>query len=357
MSRLINMCAKTLTHTTHVLPSTDSHLPMHKSCFSIADSLLTAELLHCKIDLLEAGRAVTALDAWRFASAFSIQVRRRYTLTRVSRAWGMSRTTLYRKRRRETARRRTPPAPPTDSQIVAHLRDWITRTPFPAERHRKLWARLQHLGIQVSRERVRRLVRQHQLVPQPGRGVLTDQPDVMWGIDSAKVRTDWDAAVCVLFAVDHCTAECLAIDAVPEETISAWHSVIHAARRYAMTDAGKPALMRGIILRHDNLKLFRSRNFQAPLRKLAMRCSAISPLRPQGNGCAERFIRTLRENLISIRSFPDLSSLSTALRDFQRIYNHDWLLTRWQYASPSAVRSRFRGGTLSGDSPGRHATH
>lgn len=330
---------------------------MHKRCSSIADSLLTAELLRSKIDLLEAGRAITALDAWCFAGAYSIQVRRRYTLARVSRAWGMSRTTLYRKRRRRTARRRTPLALPTDSQIVAHLRDWIARTPFPAERHRKLWARLQHLGVRVSRERVRRLVRQHKLVPQPGRGIVTDHPDEMWGIDSAKVRTDWDAVVFVLFAVDHCTAECLAIDAVPEETVSAWHNVIHAARRYVSTNSGEAASMRGIVLRHDNLKLFRNRHFQAPLRELAMRCSAISPLRPQSNGCAERFIRTLRENLISIRSFPDLSSLSSALRDFQRVYNHEWLLTRWQYASPTAVRSRFRRGTLSGDSPGQHATH
>lgn len=320
---------------------------MHKNIPTPADLILTAELLRSKIDLMESGRPLTPQQAWQHAGAYSIRLRRRYTVSRVCRAWGLSRTTLYRRQRQ--AKRSKPPSrpPPTDSHIVARLRDWIAHTPFPAERHRKLWARLRHLGVAVSRERVRRLVRQHQLLPQPGAGILTKRPNVMWGIDSAKVRTDLDGFVFVLFAVDHCTSECLAIDAVLEETAPAWHHLIKRALRYASSGPEPTTAVPAVIVRHDNLNLFRSREFRDPIRRLHIRCSAIPPLYPQGNACAERFARTLRENLLSIRSFSDVVTLRSEVGDFRRTYNTEWLLTRWNYASPRAVRSRFQSGTLS----------
>jgi len=318
---------------------------MQKLTWSIADLLLTAELLRTKIEGRASGGPVTESDAWQFASAYSIRLRRRYTLARVCRAWRLPRSTVYRHRRRVVPRGRHAKISPTDSQIVACLRDWIATTPFPAERHRKLWARLRHFGLRVSRERVRRLVREHQLLPRQGQGVLTERPDVMWGIDSAKVRTDCDGYAFVLYAIDHCTSECLAIDAVLEETVPDWLRVIMEARRHAAGASGQAAAQH-IVLRHDNLTLFRTRAFREPLRRMAMRPSAIFPLYPQGNACAERFTRTLRENLLSIQSFADVTSLRSAVRDFRRTYNRDWLLTRWQYASPSAVRNRLLRETL-----------
>lgn len=315
---------------------------------SNADLLLTVELLRTKIDLIEAGRPPTYLDAWRWASAHSVQFRRPYTLARVARAWGMSRATLYRHRESRTPAQKRCETPPSDTEIISFLREWITNTPFPAERHRKLWARLRHSGMIVSRERVRRLVRQHGLVPRAGSGVLTTRPDLIWGIDAAKVRTDCDGVLFVLLAVDHCTWECLAIDVVIEETFAAWHALIHRAIRYTgQRDGGRrEGHAPYVSLRHDNLGLFRDRQFYEPLRKLGFRCSPISPLYPQGNACAERFIRVLRENLLAVQGFSRLPDLRTAVCAFRDIYNRDWLLSRWRYSSPQSVRRSFIAETL-----------
>jgi hypothetical protein len=70
---------------------------------------------------------------------------------------------------------------------------------------------------------------------------------------------------------------------------------------------------------------------------------------PEGNGVAERFIRTLKENLLWIRPFATVAELVEAQREFRRSYNEDWLIQRHGYRSPSQARSDFaaRPGSLS----------
>ena len=42
---------------------------------------------------------------------------------------------------------------------------------------------------------------------------------------------------------------------------------------------------------------------------------------PQGNGCAERFIRTLKENLLWVRHFETIEDLRQAPLEFRGTYN------------------------------------
>ena len=49
---------------------------------------------------------------------------------------------------------------------------------------------------------------------------------------------------------------------------------------------------------------------------------------PEGNGCAERFIRTLKENLRWVRTFETVEELRLALLEFKRMYNEHWILER-----------------------------
>jgi putative transposase len=47
---------------------------------------------------------------------------------------------------------------------------------------------------------------------------------------------------------------------------------------------------------------------------------------PEGNGCAERFIRTLKENLLWVRTFEPIEELRQALLTFRETYNTTWLI-------------------------------
>ena len=62
---------------------------------------------------------------------------------------------------------------------------------------------------------------------------------------------------------------------------------------------------------------------------------------PEGNGCAERFIRTLKENLLWIRTFETVEQLRLALLAFREAYNATWLIQRLGYRTPDQVRKQF----------------
>ena len=63
---------------------------------------------------------------------------------------------------------------------------------------------------------------------------------------------------------------------------------------------------------------------------------------PEGNGCAERFIRTLKENLLWLTTFETVEALRLALHEFQRQYNETWLMGRHGYKAPAQVRQEQR---------------
>lgn len=49
---------------------------------------------------------------------------------------------------------------------------------------------------------------------------------------------------------------------------------------------------------------------------------------PEGDGCAERFIRTLEENLVWVGNFQTIEELRQAVLAFKEIYNTIWLIER-----------------------------
>lgn len=57
------------------------------------------------------------------------------------------------------------------------------------------------------------------------------------------------------------------------------------------------------------------------------------------NGCAERFIRTLKENLLWVRRFDTLEELRLALLAFKQTYNQSWIIERHRYKTPAQVQA------------------
>ncbi len=60
---------------------------------------------------------------------------------------------------------------------------------------------------------------------------------------------------------------------------------------------------------------------------------------PEGNGCAERFVRTLKEQLLWLHRFSTIEALLAALHAFRERYNREWLVQRHGYRTPAAVRA------------------
>jgi putative transposase len=59
---------------------------------------------------------------------------------------------------------------------------------------------------------------------------------------------------------------------------------------------------------------------------------------PEGNGCAERFIRKLKENLAWVQSFETIEALRQARLGFRQTSNTTWLIERYGFISPADYR-------------------
>jgi putative transposase len=140
---------------------------------------------------------------------------------------------------------------------------------------------------------------------------------------------------------DHCTCELLGIHAAIEANRFEAMIPLHQACRTAF--GGVEHAIAGGLLRHDNGSQFISQAFQAELRFLGMDSSPSFVRAPEGNGCLERFWRTLKEQLLWIHSYATLEDLNQALQEFRNLYNHHWLIERHKQRSPAWVRQNLLG--------------
>lgn len=275
-----------------------------------------------------------------------------YGLARVCRVWRLPRSGVYRDRRPTT-----PPAPPRrpgpigpmpDTELLAAIRAVLAASPFHGEGHRKVWARLRIAGIRTSKCRVLRLMRAHELLAPSRTGaprgprahdgtIIPEAVDVMWGTDLTTTITG-EGQVAVFVAVDHCSAECVGIHAARHANrFEALEPIRQGVRRHFGGFA--QGIAAGLALRHDHGSQYMADDFQKEIAFLGIESSPAFVRAPEGNGCAERFIRTLKENLLWIQTFDTIEALRAALLAFREIYNSTWLIERHGFRPPAAVRN------------------
>jgi transposase InsO family protein len=235
-----------------------------------------------------------------------------------------------------------------DAALVEAIRAVLAGGGFSGEGYRKTWARLRFAGIRVSRRRVLRLMREHGLLahqrPGAARGprshdgtITTERVDLMWGTDLTTVLTG-EGQMAVFVAVDHCSTECVGIHASRSATrFEALEPIRQGVRqRFGGFDRQIAA---GLAVRHDHGSQYVAHDFQDELAFLGIASSPSFVRALEGDGCAERFIRTLKENLLWLRSFATVEELRQAVLAFKGRYNQTWILERHGYRTPVQVRA------------------
>src|SRR5215210_6875444 len=223
-----------------------------------------------------------------------------YGVRRVCAAWGMPRSSFYAARTVSEAltpgRRRGPRPAVDDAGLLDAIRHDLDRSPFSGEGHRKVWARLRALdGLRAGRDRVLRLMRENALL-SPHRGEKADRFAAAQALDFA----------------------------------------IHTACGAVRADAA-----RGLLLRHDHGSAFMSDHFQNQIAFLGMTPSFAFVRQPETNGVAERFIRTLKEQVVWGRIFRNAEEVRAAVRAFVARYNEHWLLEKNASRSPAQTRREW----------------
>ena len=163
--------------------------------------------------------------------------------------------------------------------------------------------------------------------------------DVMWGTDATSITTLEEGSN-LFFVVDHCTGECLGIHAAARGTRFEALEPIRQAVRHAYGDVAE-GVASGLLLRHDHGSQFVSRAFQDELAFLGIGSSPSFVRAPEGNGVAERFVRTLKEQLLWLRYFRTVEDLRAELVEYAARYNDSWLRARHDYLNPAQVRAKL----------------
>jgi transposase InsO family protein len=269
------------------------------------------------------------------SAAISPATSQSYGVQRVCRIWGLPRSSFYHATRGVPAARRGPVPPVADDSLLAVIRADLAASPLRGEGHRKVWARLRYgLGrastrarVGVGRNRVLWLMREKQLLspyrqpPRPANDhngtILTTAPDRLWGTDASMVQTVADGPVWVFAALEPVS-----------QAVTARFGGIEA-------DAA-----RGVTVRADNGPQYISRHFTRQRAHWGMALSPSFPHQPETNGVAERFFRTLKEQVIYGQIFHPAAEVRTAVATFVTRYNASWRLARLGYMSPLDYRLR-----------------
>ena len=98
---------------------------------------------------------------------------------------------------------------------------------------------------------------------------------------------------------------------------------------------------RGVAVRHDHGSPFMSDYFQNQLKFFGMAPSFAFVRQPETNGVAERFIRTLKEQIVFGRFYQDIEEVRAAVRAYFERYNQHWLLEKNGYQSPAETRRNW----------------
>ena len=280
---------------------------------------------------------------------------RRYGVVRVTREWEMARSSFYYQREIAAAPgrvlgRRGPKTAWSDAALLEKIREVLAASPFYGEGHRKVWARLRFQGVRTSKARVLRLLREAQwLAPSrtfpkpentPTGTIITARPNEVWASDHTLTATVEDGQVTVFVAVDHCTTECVGLHAANRATrFEALEPLRQAVRDYC--GGFRAGAATGIRNRHDHGSQYMSDDYQAEIAFLGMASSPSFVRQPECNGCVERFMRTLKEQLLWVRVFQNIEELRCALADFRERYNQRWIVQRLGYLTPAQARQQL----------------
>lgn len=290
------------------------------------------------------------------SGATSVGAGKRYGLERVCQVLDFPRSTIYAQQAAAKVvplrpQRRGPKPKVADADLLAAIRADLDASPFTGEGHRKVWARLRVIdGVRVSRTRVLRIMGENHLLsphrrpPRPANdhdgSITTEAPNVMWGADGAVIPTVEDGNVTLFIVAEHWNAEGVG-----------WHVAKHG-NRYAAAEALAVAVnsvfgsaradaARGVLLRHDHGSPFMSEYFQNQLKFFGMTPSFAFVRQPETNGVAERFIRTLKEQIVFGHIYHDIEEVRAAVRAYVERYNQHWLLEKNGYRSPAETRRHW----------------
>lgn len=100
-------------------------------------------------------------------------------------------------------------------------------------------------------------------------------------------------------------------------------------------------IARGLTLRMDNGSQYLSDHFQNQIKFWGIAPSFAFVAQPETNGVAERFNKTLKEQIVYGHLYRNIEELRDAVGAFVEKYNRHWLVEKLGFKSPWQARQEF----------------
>jgi len=142
-------------------------------------------------------------------------------------------------------------------------------------------------------------------------------------------------------ALDHCCDDVVGWQAVKRGDRFAALEPIRQGLREHFGGVSKEAA-RGLVVRGDHGPQYTSDDFWGELSFCGIEVSYAYVGEPECNGIMERFLRTLKEQVLWVHRFRNLEEARQLIGEFIARYNGEWLIQRLGYRSPAQARQSFR---------------
>lgn len=259
---------------------------------------------------------------------------------------GVSRSSFYRWRQRQAGAGFPDPKylgsrdPAGDARILASIQELKLRHPFWGYRRVRAWLKYRE-ELMVGHKRVYRLMKENELlVPQKryrakrqavGRKPRAQRPGQYWGIDMTKFiipDLGWAYLVIVL---DWFSRKVVGWQLSCRGRTQEWCEALEDA---VLQEFPHGVRGQGLKLVSDNGCQPTSRSFLKVTATLDIEQIFTSFNNPKGNAETERFMRTLKEELLWLEEFAGLEAARDKLSAWIEFYNKEYLHSALGYKSP-----------------------
>lgn len=234
-----------------------------------------------------------------------------------------------------------------EDEVIAN-RIACVKAEHPYWGYRRVWAWLRRReGLLINDKRIYRIMKERSLLcphkrsrkiadREPKAKPRATQINQFWGTDMTKIYVDRVGWVYIVIVLDWFSKKVVGHNVHIRSKSSEWLAALDMAVNYRF-----PGGIKG-----SEIKLISDNGCQPTSIAYQSYCDATgieqiytSYNNPRGNGDTERFMRTMKEELLWLHEWRSLEEIKTILNAWMQDYNANYLHSAHDYRSPDEVES------------------